>query len=89
MTIDGDAVRYATMINALRQENEQLKEEKDLVSAYISGATSFAGRKWNLAIEEWGPIYVIRPTYQNGELEEQLREACANSTEPDPELCPP
>jgi hypothetical protein len=42
-----------------------------------------------LAIANWGPIYTVRPDYQNGVLAERLREACTQSTAPDEQYCKP
>ena len=69
--------------------NETLLQEKDLIARYLEGLEAFSSEKWDLAIYTWGPIYAIRPGYQDGVLEENLRLACANSETPDEAQCPP
>jgi tetratricopeptide (TPR) repeat protein len=69
--------------------NEDLREERRLVVEYLAGRDVFGMEKWDLAIARWGPIYLIRPNYQSGVLEQNLRAACINSESPDATLCPP
>lgn len=69
--------------------NEELLQERDLISRYLEGLDAFGIERWDLAIDLWGPIYALRPGYQSGVLEDDLRLSCANSTAPDEALCPP
>jgi outer membrane protein assembly factor BamD (BamD/ComL family) len=69
-------------------ENEELTEELRLVTLYLKGLEAFREESLNLAVDYWGAIYAVRPGYQNGVLEENLRLACANSPTADEELCP-
>jgi hypothetical protein len=69
--------------------DEALEQELYLATEYRAGAEAFSNENWSVAIQRWGPIYAIRPDYQNGLLEANLRQACLNDPEPDAELCPP
>jgi tetratricopeptide (TPR) repeat protein len=69
--------------------DDALEQELGLATEYVAGAEAFAGENWSAAIQRWGPMYAIRPNYQNGLLEANLRQACLNDPEPDAELCPP
>jgi hypothetical protein len=69
--------------------DDALVRERYLATEYVAGAEAFSREFWNLAILRWGPIYAIRPDYQNGLLEANLRQACTEDPEPDAELCPP
>lgn len=69
--------------------NEALLQEQDLIVQYLECFEAFSSEKWDLAIYTCGPIYAVRPGYQGGVLEENLKLACANSESPDEALCPP
>jgi hypothetical protein len=69
--------------------DDALEQERFLATEYEAGDEAFSREFWSLAIQRWGPIYAIRPGYQNGLLEANLRQACIEDPEPDAELCPP
>ena len=69
--------------------NELLLEERTFAEEYVTGLEAFVQEDWDLAITHWGPINVARPNYQNGVLQDNLRQACTQSTAPDEEYCRP
>jgi len=69
--------------------DEALEQERYLATEYMAGAEAFSREFWSVAIQRWGPIYVICPDYLNGLLAANLRQACTEDPEPDVELCPP
>jgi tetratricopeptide (TPR) repeat protein len=69
--------------------NEELQQERTLAVEYLTGLEAFVKADWDLAIAHWGPIYVLRPDYQNSVLAENLRSACTQSTAPDEQYCKP
>jgi tetratricopeptide (TPR) repeat protein len=83
------AVVYLDQYLAVQPGDEALAQERDLAVEFITGQEAFDKEYWDLAISHWGAIFAIRPWYQNGVLEENLRGACANSPEPSADLCPP
>lgn len=70
-------------------ENEELLQERTLAVEYLAGLEASVQADWDLAIAHWGPIYVLRPEYQNGVLAENLRSACNQSAAPDEQYCKP
>jgi hypothetical protein len=66
-----------------------MAEERRLATEFVAGAEASGEGDWLVAIVHWGPIYLVRPDYQNGVLKSQLREACAKSARPDPVYCKP
>jgi tetratricopeptide (TPR) repeat protein len=82
------AIVYIDQALAYQPDSEELRQERELISGYLSGLDAFKEESWNLAISYWASIYVLRPGYQDGILEEELRVACANSTKTD-DRCPP
>lgn len=89
VSVLNQAIRYLDKALTLDPNNQELIEEKRIVTEFLAGVEAFAQEKWDLAIKHWGGIYVLRPNYQNGMLERYLRQACANSPTPDEALCPP
>lgn len=83
------AIVYMDRALTLQPEDEGLTEERRLAVEYVSGATAFAQGDWEAAITHWGEIHASHPTYQDGTLEDKLRQACADVPESDPNLCPP
>lgn len=83
------AVTYLDRALVAQPDDPELLEERRLVTDYLAGAESFAKESWDLAIAVWGPIYTIRPDYQNGVLEKNLRLACESSEAPSEEFCLP
>jgi hypothetical protein len=83
------AAHYLDRALARVPDNEVWREERRLASEYLIGAEAFAEENWETAVARWGEIYVKRPGYQDGVLEEKLRDACNKSPEPDSERCPP
>ena len=69
--------------------NEDLIQERTLAIEYLDGLEASVQGDLALAIAHWGPIYAVRPDYQNGALSEKLREACTLSTAPDEQYCKP
>jgi tetratricopeptide (TPR) repeat protein len=64
------------------------REERSLAIEYLAGLEAFNAARWDEAIVHWGPIYVVRPSYQGGVLEERLAIACA-ATEVEFSWCSP
>ena len=69
--------------------NEELLQERIMAQEYLAGLEAFVGLDWDLAIARWGPIYTVRPDYQNGALAEKMRQACTQSMAPDEQYCKP
>ncbi len=69
--------------------NEVLQQERYLASEYLAGLEAYLALDYDLAITHWGPIYQLRPSYQDNALAENLGLACTESLEPDPEYCNP
>ncbi|MBN1659323.1 MAG: hypothetical protein JXA93_13040 [Anaerolineae bacterium] len=63
-------------------------EERSLAIEYLAGLDAFNAGRWDEAIVHWGPIYAVRPSYQDGVLEERLQIACA-ATEIEFSWCSP
>jgi tetratricopeptide (TPR) repeat protein len=84
-----DAIDCYEQAQKIIRGDEALEQELFLATEYMAGAEAFSRENWSVAIQRWGPIYTIRPDYQNGLLEANLRQACLNDPEPDAELCPP
>lgn len=83
------ALTYIGLALRNSPEDEGLRQDRELVSAYLAGARAFAAGFWNQAIRYWGPLYAVQPGYQSGVLESNLRQACGASPDPDLGLCPP
>jgi hypothetical protein len=83
------AIGYLDQALALQPGNQELIDERGLAVDFVAGAADFDQNKWNLAIAQWSAIYAVQPGYQNGVLEDRLREACANVPEADRTGCPP
>ncbi len=83
------AIGYLDRALAVQPGNQELIDERRLVIDFVAGADAFDQAKWSLAIAHWGAIYAVQPNYQNGILEDRLREACANAPEADRAMCPP
>lgn len=83
------AAAYLDRALADSPEDDGLRQDRELVAAYLDGAEAFGAGFWDQAIRHWGPLYAAQPGYQNGALERNLRTACGASTEPDLTLCPP
>jgi tetratricopeptide (TPR) repeat protein len=84
-----EALGYLDKALARQPGNQDLIEERRLVAEYLAGAEAFAQEEWDLAMSHWGTIYTVQPSYQNGVLEDRLRQACEQSSAPDQALCPP
>lgn len=82
------ALVYIDKALAYQPDNEELRQDRDLITEYLKGLTAFTEEKWSLAVAYWAPVYVLRPDYQGGRLEEDLRIACASSDKTD-DRCPP
>lgn len=83
------AIDYLDAALAADPENADLLQERTLAVEYLAGLEASVQEDWDLAIAHWGPIYVVRPDYQNGILAENLRAACAKSLAPDEQFCKP
>jgi hypothetical protein len=70
-------------------DNEEWLLERQMAQEYLAGLDEYREDNWDAAIRAWAAIYAARPGYQGGTLAEQLQAACANSSEPDPEVCRP
>ncbi|MGD8465137.1 MAG: hypothetical protein PVI09_14825 [Anaerolineae bacterium] len=84
-----EAIRLIELALRYDPNDEELVTELRLARDYLPGAEAFAAEDWDAAIQAWGPLYGERPTYQNGALESNLREACANAEQPDDTYCAP
>lgn len=91
---NGDPVKLRQAIDYLKKalyndpENQELLAEHHFAKEYLEGADAYAKERWDEAITIWGPIHDLRPEYQNGLLEENLKTSCANSTSPSETWCP-
>jgi hypothetical protein len=83
------AIGYLAQAAILEPGNTELAEERSLATEFVAGAEAYGQGDWLAAVAHWGPIYLVRPDYQNGVLKNQLREACAKSARPDPAYCKP
>lgn len=83
------AIDYLDVALQLDPTNEALQQERELAAEYLAGNDAYVRLDVDLAIAHWGPIYILRPEYQNGTLREKLREACSQSTSPDEVYCAP
>jgi tetratricopeptide (TPR) repeat protein len=83
------ALQYLDKALASQPDNQELLEERHLIVEYLSGLEAFRLEDWDLAIAYWGPIRAIDPGYQNGVLEDKLRQACTSSSSPDETYCAP
>jgi tetratricopeptide (TPR) repeat protein len=92
---NGSIMRLTQAIDYLDQAlvrdpgNEELLQERTFAVDYLAGLEAYVQGDLDLAIAQWGPIYTVRPDYQNGVLAEKLREACIQSTAPDEQYCKP
>ncbi len=84
-----EAISYLDRALSLQPGNTAWAEERRLAAEYVAGAEAFGRGEWNVAIAHWGPILTERPDYQNGALRNNLRAACAQSSDPNQELCSP
>jgi len=83
------AIGYLAQAAILDPSNSGLVDEQRLASEFVAGAEAFAEGDWRAAVVHLGPVYLVRPDYQNGVLRSELREACAKSPTPDPAYCKP
>jgi hypothetical protein len=83
------ALGYLDQALSVQPEDEELLEERHLVTEYLKGLEAFRQENWDLAIAHWGPIHVLRPDFLGGVLEEKLGLACASSELPDATFCLP
>ncbi|HSJ53807.1 MAG TPA: hypothetical protein VLC52_08655, partial [Anaerolineae bacterium] len=83
------AAVYLDRALARSPEDEGLRQDRELLSAYLEGAEASEAGFWTQAIRHWGPLYAVQPGYQSGALEKNLRMACGASPDPDLTLCPP
>ena len=83
------AIDHLDQALAVDPENEELRQERALAVEFLAGLDAFVQEDRDLAITHWGPIYTVRPDYQNGVLAEKLREACTQSMSPDEQYCKP
>jgi len=83
------AVGYLDQALLTQPDNQHLTEERRLAVDYLSGAEAMLKQDWDLVISYWGPIHELRPDYQNGKLEDNLRLACTNSPAPSETFCTP
>jgi tetratricopeptide (TPR) repeat protein len=83
------ALPYLDKALLSQPDNQELLEERHLIVEYLSGLEAFRLENWDLAIAYWGPIRATQPGYQNGVLEDKLRQACASSSSPDETHCTP
>jgi tetratricopeptide (TPR) repeat protein len=98
---NGDVARLSYAIDTLnlaielQPDAQDLIQERSLAEAFIAGALAFAQKEEQQepdycgAMDSWGPVYVVRPDYQNGVLEEGLRQACERCRFPDETVCSP
>ena len=85
----GKAIYYMEKARERGTLPEDLRQELELATSYVAGSDAFAAEDWNAAVALWGPISALRPDYGNGALGDNLRQACANSAEPDATYCSP
>jgi tetratricopeptide (TPR) repeat protein len=83
------AVDYLDQALAKDPANEELEQERTLAVEFLAGQEAYSQADYVLAISHWGPISAEQPDYQNGTLEERLRESCSLSTAPDEQYCTP
>ena len=83
------AIDYLDVALEIDPTNEELQQERELAVEYLAGHEAFVQLDMDLAVAHWGPIYVLRPDYQNGTLAANLREACNQSILPNEEYCTP
>ncbi len=83
------AIDYFDQALAIDPDNEELQQQRSLAVEYRAGHEAFVQMDFALAISHWGPIYAMRPDYQNGALRENLRSACSQSALPDEQYCIP
>ena len=92
---NGSVMRLTQAIDYLDQAllrdpgNEELQQERSFAVEYLAGLEAYGQADYALAISHWGPIFVVRPDYQNGTLEEKLRESCSLTATPDEQYCTP
>jgi hypothetical protein len=83
------ALGYLEQALSVQPEDEELLEQRHLVTEYLKGLEAFRQESWDLAIAQWGPIHALRPDFLGGVLEEKLGLACASSESPDATFCLP
>lgn len=83
------AVDYLDQALVSNPDDAVLIEERRLALEYLAGLEEFVKEDWNGAIAHWGPIWLLRPDYQNGALDAKLDTACSNSESPDETFCSP
>jgi tetratricopeptide (TPR) repeat protein len=83
------ALGYLDKALSRQPDDEELLEERHLVTEYLKGLEAYRQESWDLAIAQWGPIYALRPDFLGGVLEERLGAACASSESPDATFCLP
>jgi hypothetical protein len=81
------ALGYLDKALSRQPDDEELLEERHLVTEYLKGLEAYRQENWDLAIAQWGPIYALRPDFLGGVLEERLGSACASSESPDATFC--
>ncbi|HSJ57854.1 MAG TPA: hypothetical protein VLC95_11775, partial [Anaerolineae bacterium] len=84
----GQAVEYLDQWLGRSPDDAWAREEHSLAIEYLAGLEAFNAGRWDEAIVHWGPIYLVRPSYQGGVLEERLAIACA-ATEVEFSWCSP
>jgi tetratricopeptide (TPR) repeat protein len=83
------ALGYLDQALSIQPDDEELLEERHLVTEYLKGLEAYRQENWDLAIAQWGPIHALRPSFLGGVLEEKLGSACASSESPDATFCLP
>jgi tetratricopeptide (TPR) repeat protein len=83
------AIEYFDQALVVDPGNVELQQERELAVEYLAGLEAYVKLDLDLAISHWGPIYAVRPDYQNGVLAENLRAACSQSAAPNEQYCTP
>jgi tetratricopeptide (TPR) repeat protein len=83
------ALGYLDKALSIQPDDEELLEDRHLVTEYLKGLEAYRQESWDLAIAHWGPIHALRPDFLGGVLEENLGSACASSESPDSTFCLP
>ena len=69
-----EAANYLKEALALQPMNRDLLEEYRLAVDFVAGADAYARGDWVDAVAHWELVYDTRPGYQNGIVEDRLRE---------------